>query len=186
MRTALAAGFAFFGSVVFGLATPASAALADPPAATEQHVTIPSVPGQPNKDTVVRPSGSLKTDGNGWVVTKPAAGVAPTAPPASSRQTAPVRRAPVAAPMPKVGPAASAPTVATTNNTMTIRGVVEAVSPSRSVTIRRASSRSSVTYALAPGAAVPTGLKPGERVKLRILALKKGRVADRVERLKGP
>jgi len=183
---ALAAVFALLGSAGFGLATPASAAPADPPAATEQHVTVPSLPGQPNKDTVVRPSGSLKTDGNGWVVTKPAAGGAPTAPPALSGQLAPARGAPVAAPRPKVGPAPSAPTAATGNSTVTIRGVVEAVSPSRSVTIRRASSGSVVTYALAPGAAVPTGLKPGERVKLRVLALERGRVADRVERLKGP
>ena len=186
VRMALAAVFALLGSAGFGLATPASAAPADPPAATEQHVTVPSLPGQPNKDTVVRPSGSLKTDGNGWVVTKPAAGGAPTAPPALSGQLAPARGAPVAAPRPKVGPAPSAPTAATGNSRVTIRGVVEAVSPSRSVTIRRASSGSVVTYALAPGAAVPTGLKPGERVKLRVLALERGRVADRVERLKRP
>jgi hypothetical protein len=42
-----------------------------------------------------------------------------------------------------------------------------------------------VTYALAPGAAIPTGLKAGERVKLRVLVLEKDRMADRVERLKG-
>jgi hypothetical protein len=30
----------------------------------QQHVTVPSVPGQPNRDTVVRPSGTLKT--NRW------------------------------------------------------------------------------------------------------------------------
>lgn len=186
MRTALAAGVALLGSVVFGLASSASAAPADPPTATEQHVTVPSLPGEPNKDTVVSPSGSMKTDANGWVVSKPATGVAPTAPPTPSRQAAPAQGAPVARPRPKVGPASSAPTAASGNNTMTIRGVVKAVSPSQSVTIQRASSGSVVTYALAPGAAVPTGLKPGERVKLRVLVLEKNRVADKVERVKEP
>jgi len=162
----------------------ASAAPTDPPVASEQHVTVPSLPGQPNKDAVVRPSGTLKTDSAGWVDTKPDAG-APAPQPASPKP-APAGGAPAAASMPKVGPAPSGPSTPTGRNTITIRGVVESVSPAKSVTIRRTNSGSVVTYTLAPGATVSAGLKPGEKVKLRVLALEQERVADRVERLHAP
>lgn len=181
VRTSLVAGFALLGSAVLCLTT--SGAPVDPPPAAEQHVTVPSLPGQPNKDAVVRPSGSLKTDAAGWVVTKPEAGEKsrPAPRPASAARSAPMN-----APMPRVGPAPSGPAIVTGNNTMTIRGVVEAISPSQSVTIRRPSSGSVVTYPLAPGAALPAGLKPGDSVKLRVLALEKDRVAERVERVEKP
>jgi len=185
MRTALPAGFALLGGLAFVTSGPAAGV--DPvntPVASEQRVTVPSLPGQPNKDAVVRPSGSLKTDSAGWVDTKPEVD-ASTPRPASSKPS-PAGGAPAAASLQKVGPAPSTPATATGRNTISIRGVVESVAPAKSVTIRRPSSGSVVTYALAPGATIPAGLKPGESVRLRVLALENDRVADRVERLQKP
>src|SRR5512141_1243639 len=47
-----------------------SAAAQEPtPTPVEQHVVAPSLPDQPNKEGVVRPSGSMPTDSEGYVRT---------------------------------------------------------------------------------------------------------------------
>ncbi|HEX2798615.1 MAG TPA: hypothetical protein VHQ44_02985, partial [Thermoanaerobaculia bacterium] len=57
--------------VSFALAAAGSAAAQQAtPTPIEQHVVAPSLPDQPNKEGVVRPSGSMPTDAEGYVRTK--------------------------------------------------------------------------------------------------------------------
>ena len=54
--------------LLFAAALALPAAAQQSPTAPEQHVTVPSAPGQNNKDTVVQPSGTLKQGSYGWVL----------------------------------------------------------------------------------------------------------------------
>ncbi len=155
------------------------------PTPPEQHVVAPSLPDQKNRESTVRPSGTMRTDAAGWVVTGSGQCPGKRAPQASSRRAAgtpaPADPGPVQAP-PAVGP--SGPAVVEAAH-LTLRGTVKAYEKGRAVTIVEASGRER-TVALTPMASVYDGLRPGDRVCLRIPLQGPGdaRSADRIERQK--
>lgn len=158
------------------------------PESAPQHVTAPSLPGQPNKQGTVKPEGGMPMDSEGYAVTKRYDPGAPASKPAkgppASSAAAPARAptaAPAAAPAIPVGPAPSGKAVATGANTLTVRGTVVSLAPGKSVTIRLQRTGTENTYTLAPGATVGEGVKPGREVRVRVLAAEKGKVADKVE-----
>ena len=162
------------------------------PPAAQQHVTVPSLPGERNREGTVRPTGELKTDAYGNL-NQPIGPPAAAAPAGSAR--APVRNgagarpnAPAAAPAPvgTAGPAPSAPAVATGQNTARIRGVVTSWEPGTSLTMTVRGTGKDVVYTPKTGATVPEGLKPGDPIRIRVLIAEKGNVFDRVEILPKP
>lgn len=161
------------------------------PESAPQHVTVPALPGQPNREGTVRPDGGLATDAEGNSVTRRMSVDAGTPTPTPSAGARPAGAAPNASgtggttPARDVPPATSGKAPSSEASTLTIRAVVSSFEPEKSITVRVkvGSRRSVVTYALAPDAAVPAGLKPGESVRLRILVQGKSKVADRVERV---
>ena len=176
---------------------PASAAPAGGPlptpmpttAAASQHVTAPSLPGQPNREGVVQPGGGLRTDEYGNV-TQPIGG-ASTAPTPANPGRPPVAVKPRAAAAGPVavgtaGPAPTGPGVETGPNVAHIRGVVKAYEAGKSLTMTVRGTGRDVTYRLKAGATVPPGLKPGDAVRIRALAAEKGKVIDGVEVLPKP
>ena len=88
--------------VSFAVAAAGSAAAQEPtPTPVEQHVVAPSLPDQPNKEGVVRPSGSVPTDEYGNIMAAPGV-VDPTAAKPTPGAAAPSKGAPGA---PAPGPA---------------------------------------------------------------------------------
>lgn len=153
-------------------------------------VTIPSLPGQPNREATVKPDGELATDAVGNSVTRPmSAETGQPTPTAAARVTgrpAPPSPAGDADPVhaSKAGPVASANGGAAGPSTLEVRAVVTAFQAGRSVTVRIRRTGSPVTYTLAPDAEVPADLKRGDAVRVRVLVAGKGRVTDRVERVR--
>ena len=160
-----------------------SAAAQQGPQAPEQHVTVPSAPGQSNKETVVQPSATLKQGGYGWVLqgdqaarsgsrqatVRSTGAYAPPDPGAYSPPTAP-------------GPAVPAGPAVVGAAYVTVRGTMKTYTK-KAITILEKSGRER-TVALAPRALVYEGLKPGDEVVLRI-PFDEGadcHTADRVER----
>ncbi|MFN7986682.1 MAG: hypothetical protein U0529_04360 [Thermoanaerobaculia bacterium] len=193
---------AFFG-LVFSAASLAGDEVPPTPAATPQsapqHVTAPSLPGQPNREGTVKPDGGMPMDSEGYAITKrydpsatpqaaPKPGAKPAAAPAGA--SAPGAPAPGSAAAPAasipVGPAPTGKAVATGANTATIRGNLVAVEPGKSVTIRIQRTGVDNTYTLKEGAKVAADLKPGQLVRVRVLPAEKGKVADRVEAVPPP
>ena len=182
-------------AVLFSLVLGAGAAGAEPPAtptpnpqSAPQHVTAPSLPGQPNKEGVVRPEGGMPMDSEGYAVTKrydpnaPAAKASPAAAAPAGKAGTPAagKAAPAAADVP-IGPAPTGKMAVTGENYINVRGTLVSVDAGKSVTIKLQKTGTENTYTLAPGAAVPAGLEPGKTVRVRVLAAQKGKVADRVE-----
>ena len=157
---------------------------ADQPAPTPppQSVVVPSLPDEQNKQGTVKPSGALQTDADGNLKTSrsdpPPPGGA-SSPGAGARQAAPAGST---APLP-VGPAPTSKGVTTGANYLQLRGFVQTVEAGKSITVKIQRTGATVTYTLAEKASVPKNLKQGELVRVRINALEKGRVADRVERI---
>jgi hypothetical protein len=160
------------------------------PASAPQHVTVPSLPGQPNKEGTVKPEGGMPMDSEGYAITKrydpnaPAPKASTGAAPAST--TAPAaapagKAAPAAAPGIPVGPAPAGKMVVTGANTITVRGSLVALEAGKSVTVKLQRTGKENTYTLAPGATIGQGVAPGQVVRVRVLAAEKGKVADRVE-----
>jgi hypothetical protein len=148
------------------------------PMAAEESVTVPSLPDQPNKEGVVRPDGRLTTDPDGHVLTNPAP-VQPTDEPSvSSPPPGPVLGGPLYSKAPPRARGAAMSTVS-------VRAVVKAIQAGTSVTLRFPRRSRTLTYSLAPEAFVPDDLKPGETVRVRILANGKKRVVDQIERIAG-
>jgi len=183
---------AFFSLLV----SAAGQAGAEPPAtpaarpeSAPQHATAPSLPGQPNKEGVVKPQGGMPMDSEGYAITnrydpnaapaKSTAGAPPA--PAGGPAAAPAGKAAhAAAPNIPIGPAPTGKGAVTGANYLNIRGELIAIDAGKSVTIRtRTGARN--TYTLQPGATVAAGLEPGRTVRVRVLAAEKGKVADRVE-----
>jgi hypothetical protein len=168
------------------------------PQSAPQHVTAPSLPGQPNKEGTVRPDGGMPMDSEGYAVTKrydpsatPQAAPKPGAKPGAAPAAAPASGAaspagPAAAASIPVGPAPTGPAVATGANYVTVRGSLVAVEAGKSVTIKLQKTGTENTYTLKEGAKVAADLKPGQLVRVRILAAEKGKVADRVEAVPPP
>ena len=172
-----------------------AAALALPAAAqervpgAEQHVTVPSAPGQSNKEILVRPSDTMKQTGDGWILqgeraaTSGAPGMKVPARGVSAQPDSGVSGAAA-----YVAPAPSGPTGPAVVGAayVTARGTVKSYTK-KAITILEKSGRER-QVALAPRALVYEGLKPGDEVVLRI-PFDEGadcRTADRVERPPAP
>jgi hypothetical protein len=155
---------------------------------TEQHVTVPSAPGQSNKETVVQPSAAIKTGKYGWIqqgdqaTTSGALRV-----PARSRG---------AGTQPNLGTSGNASYVPTPVGPsgpavvgaayVTVPGTMKTYTKN-AITILEKSGRERKVV-LPPRALVYEGLKPGDDVVLRI-PFDEGadcRTADRVERPPAP
>jgi hypothetical protein len=185
---------AAFFSLVFSAAGLAADEVPPTPAATpqsaSQHVTAPSLPGQPNREGTVKPEGGLPTDSEGYAITKrydpsatppqaaPQAGAKPA--PAPGAPGAPSAAPPAAQAIP-IGPAPTGKAMTTGANYVTVRGSLVALETGKSVTIKLQKTGKENTYTLAEGATVGADLKPGQVVRVRVLAAQKGKVADRVE-----
>jgi hypothetical protein len=156
------------------------------PESAPQHVTAPSLPGQPNKEGTVKPDGGMPMDSEGYAITKrydpnaPGAKPATGAPPASAAAPA-GQAAPAAAPNIPIGSAPTGKAMTTGANYVTVRGTLVAFEDGKSVTIKLQKTGTKNTYTLAPGATIATDAKPGQLVRVRVLAAQKGKVADRVE-----
>ena len=156
-------------------------------AVAPQHVTAPSLPGEPNREGVVRPSGTLKTDDYGNLVQP--VGVPPVAgPTASAGKARPKPMAPAAGPVSPDSPglAPAGPAVATGPNVARIRGVVKAYEAGKSLTMTVRGTGRDVTYMLKAGTTVPSSLKPGDPVRIRVLTAENGNVVNGVEILPKP
>ncbi|MEO8585939.1 MAG: hypothetical protein ABI584_07240 [Acidobacteriota bacterium] len=189
MKVALAAVLALAsaagGSARAQAPTPIPPAPASTPA--EQHVVAPSLPDQPNKEGVARPSGSMPTDSEGYVRTNRGA-VDPSATPAPSTGVVGVTGGgttlPAAAPAPPPGPTGPAEVKAAF---LSLRGRVKAYAKGVSITIVEKNGRTR-TVALAPGARVYEGLATGDRVVVRVPfeGPGSGKTADLVSRQTPP
>jgi hypothetical protein len=150
-------------------------------------VTAPSLPGQGNKEGVVKPDTGMPTDSEGYAVTKryePGAAPANATPLGGAKGSGAAAGAgasagPASSKAP-IGPAPTGKAVVTGTNTITLRGSVVALEAGKSVTIRDPKTGIENTYSLAPGAAVDKDVAPGSVVRVRVLAAQKGKVADRV------
>jgi hypothetical protein len=161
----------------------AGATFAQQPAPTpiSEHVVVPSLPDQPNKEGVVRPTGAMQSDPGGYV-RNDAVSVQPgttPGPAAAGRPPAgPGVGAPPAAAAPAGGPQGK-PVVRA--EYLTMRGVVKAYEKGVSITIVEANGRERAVP-LAEKASVYEGVAVGDRVVLRV-PLKKpadGKHANRV------
>ncbi|MFI5182691.1 MAG: hypothetical protein ACHQPI_15015 [Thermoanaerobaculia bacterium] len=154
----------------------------------EQHVTVPSAPGQSNKETVVQPSAAIKTGKYGWIQQgeRPATSGVPKVPARAGRASI----------QPDLGTSGNAPYVPAPAGPsgpavvgaayVSVRGIVTAYAKN-AITILEKSGRQR-QVSLAPRALVYEGLKPGDEVVLRI-PFDEGadcRTADRVERPPAP
>jgi len=163
------------------------------PTPVEQHVVVPSLPDQPNKEGVARPSGSMPTDSEGYVRTNrgpvdPSAGKPTPGADATSKgaQAAPASGLAVvpAGPAPPPGP--SGPTEVKAAY-LSLRGTVRAYAKGVSITIVEKGGVER-TVKLATKASVYDGLAAGDKVVLRIPLEKSsdGKSADRVSRQRPP
>lgn len=152
-------------------------------------MTVPSAPGQSNKEILVRPSDTMKQASSGWILQGE-----PAATPRAPRVTAGARGAfaqpyaGVSGNTAYVPPAPSGPTGQAVVEAayMTVRGTVKSYTKN-AITILEKSGRQR-QVALAPNAVVYEGLKTGDAVVLRI-PFDEGadcHTADRVERPPAP
>ncbi len=158
------------------------------PTPLPQNVVVPSLPDQKNRETSVRPSGTLATDAAGWVKTgsdkadgsqKP-----PASPGAAADRASPGRGAAGGLPASAPAPSPSGPAVVNAAF-VSVHGVVKAYRAGKSITVTDASGRER-TVPLAENAGVYEGLRPGDRVVLRIPLEQpaNGKSADKVEKEK--
>jgi hypothetical protein len=162
------------------LAVAGGAAAQQAAVSQEQHVTAPGLPGQANKDVVVKPSGTLKDTGWGIVYQ----GNAPT--PRIVHVTKAVQpETDTGVPAPYVPPRPAGPLGPSVVNAayVTVRGSVVRYAKGASVTLLDARTGKERTVPLAKGAWVYDGIKAGDPVAVRI-PFDEGsdaRTADRVE-----
>jgi hypothetical protein len=163
------------------------------PTPVPQNVVVPSLPDQKNKEGVVSPGATQKTDSGGWVQTN----MDPNAvPPSSTGSAAPQTSAGGGtAPGPGIGapamplPPAPGPrgkTVVAAAN-ITLRGTVKAYEKGVSVTITEANGKDR-TVPLAEKAFVDEGIAVGDKVVVRVPLQKPadGKHANLVEKQKPP
>ena len=154
------------------------------PTPVEEHVVAPSLPDQPNKEGVVRPSGSLPTDAEGYVRTNRGAidptstSAAPGGAPAQGSATGSgaAGTTSVAAPAPRGKATVKAAY-------LSVRGTVRAYEKGVSITVVEADGQER-TVKIAAKASVYEGLAAGDRVVVRIPLGKPadGKTTDHVER----
>jgi len=174
----------FLALTAAGAASVASARQQAPTPIPER-VTVPSLPDQQNKEGVVKPTGTLATDSEGYVRNNPTAVDPKAGPPAGGAASSQAPVGPgvagrITAPAPAPGPTGK-PVVNAAH--LSLRGVVKAFEKGASVTIVEASGRER-TVPLAAKAEVYDGLKAGDSVVLRIPLGKPadGKSADRIQK----
>ena len=162
------------------------------PESAPQHVTAPSLPGQPNRSGTVKPDAGMPMDSEGYAVTKryePGSAPAGAAPQAGSKDASQAgsttagaaSSAPAKVPSIPIGPAPTGKGMATGANYVTIRGTLVALEDGKSVTIKLQKTGTENTYTLAPGATIGKDVAPGKLVRVRVNAAAKGKVAEKVE-----
>lgn len=164
----------------------AGAAFAQQPAPTpiSERVVVPSLPDQPNKEGVVKPTGAMQSDPGGYV-RNDAVPVQPGSTPGPAPAAGPPAAGPgigsaAAAPAPEAGPRGRP---AIRAEFLTVRGVVKTYMKGVSITIIEANGRKR-TVPLAEKASVYEGVAVGDKVALHV-PLKKpadGKHADLVEK----
>jgi hypothetical protein len=163
----------------------ASAQQAAPTPAAER-VVIPSLPNERNKESTVRPSGTLATDAAGWVKTGKADGSQkpPPNPAAAAEKISPGRGVGAGLQAPAPAPSPSGPAVVEAAY-VSVHGIVKAYRAGTSITVLDASGRER-TVPLAENASVYEGLGTGDKVVLRMPLEKSanGRSADKIEKEK--
>ena len=179
--------------VSFAVAAAGSAAAQQAtPTPVEQHVVAPSLPDQPNKEGVVRPSGSMPTDSEGYVRTNRGVDRPDVHRLTGSRRNRRTRRTatgPVAAerasvPAPTPAPHGKAKVKAAH---LSVRGTVKAYEKGVSITVVEADGQER-TAKIAAKASVYEGLAVGDKVIVRIPLGKPadGKTTDHVERQRPP
>ena len=177
--------------VSFAVAAAGSAAAQQTvPTPVEQHVVAPSLPDQPNKEGVVRPSGSMPTDAEGYVRTNQGA-IDPTstspAPGGAAAQGSATGSG--AAGMASVPAPTSAPRGKATVKAayLSVRGTVKAYEKGISIAVVEADGHER-TVKIAAKASVYEGLAAGDKVIVRIPLGKPadGKTTNHVERQKPP
>jgi len=160
------------------------------PTPVEEHVVAPSLPDQPNKEGVVRPSGSLPTDAAGYVTSKMGGEVNPAstspAPGGAAQQGGATGSGAGTASAP-VPPAPEHGKAKVKAAYLSVRGTVKAYGKGVSITVVEADG-SEHTARIAAKASVYEGLAVGDRVIVRIPLGKPadGKTTDHVERQRPP
>jgi hypothetical protein len=160
------------------------------PAGAEQHVTVPSLPGQDNREGTVRPDNAMPTDSAGYVRSNPQSADRPdamTSPPAGTPQPGPGAPAPRVSSRRASAPAPTKAPVITTKRSsapsyMSVRGTVQSVKLGKSLTLKLHTTGKLLTYTIDDKADVPADLAKGQDVTVRVKVGVKGRVTDKVER----
>ena len=177
--------------VSFAVAAAGSAAAQQvTPTPIEEHVVAPSLPDQPNKEGVVRPSGSMPTDAEGYVRTNRGAvdptSTSPTPGGAAAQGSAIGSGAAGTAsvPAPAPGPHGKATVKAAY---LSVRGTLKAYEKGVSITVVETDGHER-TVKIAAKASVYEGLAAGDKVIVRIPLGKPadGKTTDHVERQKPP
>jgi hypothetical protein len=172
---------------------PTPTAPAPAPSPAEEHVVAPSLPDQPNKEGLVRPSGSMPTDAAGYVRSNvgPVDPSAPTPVPAPGGNASTGGPRTGAVPPGQAPPAARGPAIVRAAY-LSVIGTVTFYRKGDSLTVLEKSGYRR-TVKLAAGASTYPGLAVGDRVVARIPLSNKptdGKggplVADLVERQKAP
>jgi hypothetical protein len=158
-----------------------------PPTPAPQHVVVPSLPDQKNKEGVVQPTNSLATDSEGYVKNNPAAINPGKSAAAGSERAGKSAAGPGVAgilPAPPPAPGPTGPGIVGAAS-LSVRGVVKAWEKGVSITVLQTNGRER-TVPLAEKAEVFKGLAVGDRVVLRIPLGKPadGNSADLVEKQK--
>ena len=173
------------------------------PTPIEEHVVAPSLPDQPNKEGVVRPSGSMPTDSEGYVrtnrgavdpsSTSPAPGGAAAQGSATgsgaARGTAkaPTFSSPPISASPAAGSAHAKAGVVSPKPVAVSHGAASTVTSyqkGKSLTVKTPAG-SLVEYRLGKGTILPDDLGPGRQVLVETKIVKKHRVATKVSYAEG-
>ena len=158
------------------------------PSPAEEHVVAPSLPDQPNREGVARPSGSMPTDSEGYVRTNRGAVDPSAATPTPSTGVVAVTGAgtasTVVSPTPPPGPRGPSEVKAAY---LSLSGTVKAFAKGVSITIVEKDGVER-TVKLAAKASVYDGLAAGDKVVLRVPLRKnaEGMSTDRISRQKPP
>jgi hypothetical protein len=158
------------------------------PTPVEQHVVAPSLPDQPNKEGVVRPSGSMPTDSEGYVRTNRGAvdpssaspSSAPAPPEASTSSPRFVAPAAAGSPHAKAGVVSGKPVSLSQGAPST----VTLYEKGKSLTVRTPAG-ALVKYLLAKDAILPDDLGAGRTVLVETKVVKKRRYATKVSYAEG-
>src|ERR1035437_3670646 len=177
--------------VSFAVAAAGSAAAQQvTPTPIEEHVVAPSLPDQPNKEGVVRPSGSMPTVAEGYVRTNRGAvdptSTSPTPGGAAAQGSAIGSGAAGTASVPAPAPAPHGKATVKAAY-LSVRGTLKAYEKGVSITVVETDGHER-TVKIAAKASVYEGLAAGDKVIVRIPLGKPadGKTTDHVERQKPP